>query len=751
MKNIDPLNGNEEQEQGNEKVSIDPAHYLSKKEKKEWKRLSYTAKQRYIRQAERQLKRQKKRNGIAKTEPSSVQEKEKQAAKIFSKERKYKSSTWKEPVDKKEIGSHGGNGEIASKSRDSRVAIRSQSTVAGGEKAADIASSSTSAETAKAAGNAATKTVDTAAASTGAGLAALVAKKTAENFKEMLQQKNTAIESQRIKTQTKLSRLIEENKTAGSPGVAAAAMLASVVVTVMYFAAQIAVTIFFVLLILLIPIIVIVSFLGIIITLLSGFAAAVDNTDYASGSGASIVAVAVQEIGYHEGAGNHTKYGVYTGTDGMSWCHAFVSWCANECGFIESNIIPKTAACETGRQWFIHKQQYQKAGSYTPQAGDIIYFDKGGVGESHHVGIVEYVENGIVHTIEGNKNNQVMRGHYELTYKGIMGYGTPDYPDEGLTSSTASEILSKAQEIGKMMVEEKWVYSNTDLKGSLAAAEQSAKRTNCAHGVCLVLQEVGLLKKGQIFFGNKSGELSCNGTVRKQIEKGFDIIKTGGKKSKDLDLKPGDICLFKGHTNIYAGKDENGKTYWYDFGRDQTKDKKPGSVFVKSVRKGEINWAVITVILRVKDQDSYGSGKTINIPSPYGDSFTYMGWSLITSTGSNQYKLRVKTGEHYDANGFGKIGDRYVIACTPTFGKIGDEIDFVLANGRVIHGVMGDEKNMSDAGCNKWGHDGGHSVVEFVVNKSMWYHTGKTVTRFHPEWAKSRVVKAVNLGKNHLR
>ena len=748
IKNADPLNAKEEQEQEEGNASVDPANYLSKKEKKEWKRLSYIAKQRYIRQAERQLKRQKKRNGIARTEPSSVQEKEQQAAEIFLKERKYKSNTWKEPVDKKEIGSHDGNGEIASKSGDSRAAIRSQSTVAGGEKTADIASSA-SAETTKAAGSAAAKTADTASASTGAGLAVMVAKRTAENFRQMMQQKNTAIESQRIKTQTRLSQVIEDNKNLGTGnlGTVAAAMLASVVATVMYFAVQIAVTIFFVLLILLIPIIVIVSFLGIIITLLSGFAAAVDNTDYASGSGASIVAVAVQEIGYHEGAGNHTKYAVYTGTDGLSWCHAFVSWCANECGFIESNIIPKTAACETGRQWFIHKQQYQKAGSYTPQEGDIIYFDKGGVGESHHVGIVEYVENGIVHTIEGNKNNQVMRGHYELTYKGIMGYGTPDYPDEGLTSSTASEILSKAQEIGKMMVEGKWVYSNTDLKGSLAAAEQSAKRTNCAHGVCLVLQEVGLLKKGQIFFGNKSGELSCNGTVRKQIEKGFDIIKTGGKKSKDLDLKPGDICLFKGHTNIYAGKDENGKTFWYDFGRDQTKDKKPGSVFVKSVRKGEINWAVITVIL----QDSYGSGKTINIPSPYGDSFTYMGWSLITSTGSNQYKLRVKTGEHYDANGFGKIGDRYVIACTPTFGKIGDEIDFVLANGRVIHGVMGDEKNMSDAGCNKWGHDGGHSVVEFVVNKSMWYHTGKTVTRFHPEWAKSRVVKAVNLGKNHLR
>ena len=101
VKNADPLNAKEEQEQEEGNASVDPANYLSKKEKKDWKRLSYTAKQRYIRQAERQLKRQKKRNGIAKTEQSSVQEKEQQAAEIFLKERKYKSNTWKEPVDKK--------------------------------------------------------------------------------------------------------------------------------------------------------------------------------------------------------------------------------------------------------------------------------------------------------------------------------------------------------------------------------------------------------------------------------------------------------------------------------------------------------------------------------------------------------------------------------------------------------------------------------------------------------------------------
>ena len=47
VKNADPLNAKEEQEQEEGNASVDPANYLSKKEKKEWKRLSYTAKQRY--------------------------------------------------------------------------------------------------------------------------------------------------------------------------------------------------------------------------------------------------------------------------------------------------------------------------------------------------------------------------------------------------------------------------------------------------------------------------------------------------------------------------------------------------------------------------------------------------------------------------------------------------------------------------------------------------------------------------------
>lgn len=126
------------------------------------------------------------------------------------------------------------------------------------------------------------------------------------------------------------------------------------------------------------------------------------------------------------------------------------------------------------------------------------------------------------------------------------------------------------------------------------------------------------------------------------------------------------------------------------------------------------------------------------------DTYSYMGWRKITSKGTPQYKL-LSGYEEYDADGFGKVDGRYVIATTPYFGKIGDRVDFKLANGRVIRAIIGDHKNMSDPGCNLYGHKDGHIVVEFVVNQKMWYGTDKTPVKYHPEWD-SRAVESVNYG-----
>ena len=92
----------------------------------------------------------------------------------------------------------------------------------------------------------------------------------------------------------------------------------------------------------------------------------------------------------------------------VEWCACFVSWCANECGYIEAGVIPKFAACASqGVPWFQERGLWQD-NSYEPRPGDIIFFDwddGGQDGQPDHVGIVEKVENGRVYTVEGNSGD----------------------------------------------------------------------------------------------------------------------------------------------------------------------------------------------------------------------------------------------------------------------------------------------------------------------------------------------------------
>lgn len=150
-----------------------------------------------------------------------------------------------------------------------------------------------------------------------------------------------------------------------------------------------------------------------------------------------IVDVAISQIGYKESGNDRTKYGQYTGTNGLAWCHAFVSWCANQAG-VSTNIVPKTASTDTGMDWFKQRGLFKYKGSYTPKRGDIIYFKTG----ASHVGIVEYVSGSTVHTIEGNSSNAVRRRSYALTYKTITGYGVPKYTSINSSSSSSSSASS---------------------------------------------------------------------------------------------------------------------------------------------------------------------------------------------------------------------------------------------------------------------------------------------------------------------
>ena len=148
------------------------------------------------------------------------------------------------------------------------------------------------------------------------------------------------------------------------------------------------------------------------------------------------------------------------------------------------------------------------------------------------------------------------------------------------------------------------------------------------------------------------------------------------------------------------------------------------------------------------DGSTVSSGTIVNLPENMGSKFTYMGWQTITLQTSAQYKLREEAGMNFDAEGFGVINNRYVVAVTSTYGSVGDYIDVYQSDGTVFPCIIGDIKNQNDLGCNKWGHQDGKVVLEFVVDKNSWYggHTNPGTPGCHPEWGGKSIIKIVNIG-----
>ncbi len=146
-----------------------------------------------------------------------------------------------------------------------------------------------------------------------------------------------------------------------------------------------------------------------------------------TGTDDQIVTVALSQIGTMGGDPYWSWYGF---NSRVEWCACFVSWCANECGYIDAGVIPKYAGCVNGVQWFKDRGQWLD-NSAEPTPGMIIFFDwadeSGQDGLSDHTGIVQKVENGRVYTVEGNSGDSVRQNSYPVGYYEILGYGAPAY------------------------------------------------------------------------------------------------------------------------------------------------------------------------------------------------------------------------------------------------------------------------------------------------------------------------------------
>ena len=144
---------------------------------------------------------------------------------------------------------------------------------------------------------------------------------------------------------------------------------------------------------------------------------------FIAGGNQAIVEVALTQIGNQGGQPYWSWYGF---NSRVEWCACFVSWCADQCGYIESGLVPKFAGCVDGANWFKSNGKWQNR-TYEPKAGDIIFFDWEGDGTTDHVGIVEKCENGTVYTVEGNSGDACKQRQYAVGSSNIYGYGIPAY------------------------------------------------------------------------------------------------------------------------------------------------------------------------------------------------------------------------------------------------------------------------------------------------------------------------------------
>ena len=141
---------------------------------------------------------------------------------------------------------------------------------------------------------------------------------------------------------------------------------------------------------------------------------------YTPEDGDAIVDVALSQVG---NVGGEPYWSWYGFNNHVEWCACFVSWCADQCGYLDSSTYPKFSGCVFGMQWFQQRGLWLD-GSTEPVPGMLIFFDwatQDAVPD--HVGIVEKVENGMVYTVEGNSRDMCRQKQYALGGSVILGYG----------------------------------------------------------------------------------------------------------------------------------------------------------------------------------------------------------------------------------------------------------------------------------------------------------------------------------------
>lgn len=136
------------------------------------------------------------------------------------------------------------------------------------------------------------------------------------------------------------------------------------------------------------------------------------------------------------------------------WCVLFTSAVGIEAGLIK--YVPQEIGPWEVMQIAKNHNLWQDK-AYVPKKADLILFNYSGKSTPTHIGFVESVENGVIHTIEGNSGSprQVCKKGYNIGDSSIVGYICPNYtqlspqptPDKKGVDEQIDEIIKKLQDL----------------------------------------------------------------------------------------------------------------------------------------------------------------------------------------------------------------------------------------------------------------------------------------------------------------
>ena len=207
------------------------------------------------------------------------------------------------------------------------------------------------------------------------------------------------------------------------------------------------------------------------------------------------------------------------------------------------------------------------------------------------------------------------------------------------------------------------------------------------------------------------------------------------------DAVPGDLCFYRNaatgeiyHVAIYAGDGKTIEAYSSSRG-----------IIATTVYTPDLCWCTHVLPDQTNEPATLTAGDSVTITpdTSAGGQYGYGTWDNFCAAGTTERGLKERYGD-FDAEGFGRISGRYVISCMPSFGKVGDLIDFTLSNGTVLKTIVGSNMTPSD---NQWGLAGGKNAISFMVAGRTWKegHPVPGTAGFHPEW-NAAVQSAHNYG-----